>query len=335
LDLSHLAGIVEYNPGDLTITALAGTPLQEIQATTAARGQWLPLDPPGSDGGSIGATLATASEGPLAGFLGRPRDLTIGLAFVSGDGKLVEAGGRVVKNVAGFDLVRLCVGSWGTLGAIVRTTLRLRALPAADESWALDLPESEIEMRTLLERLIEAPLELWAAELVSAPLARRLGAGESARILVRLGGGRRAVASQLNTLRRLGTAEPLDPGVWRALRAAEQPGCVTLRLSSFPAHLPQLWMAMLSLAELGNGETHASLARGIGRTWICPHSLEDLATALRHHARPYRCVFERLPAEWWRSLAPPVLADPVSQRLRAAFDPWHILNPGILREDVT
>src|SRR5262245_54311701 len=82
LDLSALRGIVAYTPGDLTLTALAGTPLAEIAAATAAHGQWLPLDPFGRQEGTLGATLATASYGPLASSIGHPRDLTLGVSFV-------------------------------------------------------------------------------------------------------------------------------------------------------------------------------------------------------------------------------------------------------------
>src|SRR5262245_54329066 len=109
-----LTGIVEYVPGDLTLTARAGTTLGAIQRETAPHGQWLTLDPFGKDG-SIGATIATASYGPLAHHFGAPRDLALGVEFVSGDGRIAHGGGRVVKNVAGFDLTRLLTGSWGSL----------------------------------------------------------------------------------------------------------------------------------------------------------------------------------------------------------------------------
>ncbi|HWH52295.1 MAG TPA: FAD-binding protein, partial [Gemmatimonadaceae bacterium] len=118
LSTRELAGITQYVPGDLTITARAGTTLDEIRQATAAHGQWLALDPFGSDDGTIGATLATASAGPLSTFFGGPRDLALGVEFVTGDGVLARGGGRVVKNVAGFDLTRLMTGSWGTLAVI-------------------------------------------------------------------------------------------------------------------------------------------------------------------------------------------------------------------------
>ena len=101
--------------GDLTLTARAGTTLANIARATAAEGQWLALDPHGSASGTLGATIATASAGPLAHAFGTPRDNVLGIEAVTGTGEIVRAGGRVVKNVAGFDLTRLFTGAWGTL----------------------------------------------------------------------------------------------------------------------------------------------------------------------------------------------------------------------------
>ena len=107
------SGIVEYVPGDLTMTMRAGTTLAEIRDATAHHNQWLALDPHGGDEGTIGATVATASAGPLATFFGTPRDLVLGVEFVSGMGTVARGGGRVVKNVASSTLTRLITGSWG------------------------------------------------------------------------------------------------------------------------------------------------------------------------------------------------------------------------------
>ncbi|HEU5173845.1 MAG TPA: FAD-binding protein, partial [Gemmatimonadaceae bacterium] len=123
LDVGAARGITEYVPGDLTLTALAGTTLAELHAATRANGQRLTLDPYGTPGGTLGATIATASAGPAAGAFGTPRDITLGLTMVTGTGDIVSAGGRVVKNVAGFDLVRLATGAWGTVGAIVEASV--------------------------------------------------------------------------------------------------------------------------------------------------------------------------------------------------------------------
>lgn len=132
LSLRALAGVVHYEPGDLVVTAYAGTTLAELDAITRAHGQMLAIAPYGSPESTLGAVVATGTHAPLAFGDLQVRDLVLGLTSVTGTGELVRAGGRVVKNVAGFDLVRLQVGAWGTLGAITEVTLRLHAVPDVD-----------------------------------------------------------------------------------------------------------------------------------------------------------------------------------------------------------
>ena len=128
--------VVEYEPADLTLTAGAGAGLDALARVTAEHGQWLPVEPgavPGTDGPSptLGSTLALGGRGPLSTLYGGVRDLALGLTLVTGDGRVLRLGGRVVKNVAGFDMVRLAVGSRGTLGLVTEATVRLYPRPAA------------------------------------------------------------------------------------------------------------------------------------------------------------------------------------------------------------
>jgi glycolate oxidase FAD binding subunit len=208
LDLSALTGITEYVPGDLTLTARAGTTIAEIDAATGAHGQWCPLMPWGGDEGTLGATFSTATDGPCSGSFGAPRDLAIGIEFVDGTGALVRAGGRVVKNVAGFDLTRLMVGSWGTLGAITEVSVRLRARPAVDETWSVAL-NSDDAAQPQLDTLRRGPL---------APLAIEHFDG---RTLVRLGGNAAFVAASRAAVKALGDAQPCDAAIWTQLRASD------------------------------------------------------------------------------------------------------------------
>ena len=147
LEAGGYEGIVEYEPGDLTLTARAGTTLDEITRATAANGQWLALDPLGDPSrATLGATIATGSYGALAHHFGTPRDMTLGVQFVSGMGDMVRGGGRVVKNVAGFDLTRLVTGSWGTLGVLTEVTVRLRALPAVEATLLIEVAATTAEL---------------------------------------------------------------------------------------------------------------------------------------------------------------------------------------------
>jgi glycolate oxidase FAD binding subunit len=104
LSVAQSSGVVDYVPSDLTITLRGGTTLTDLASTTRDNGQWFPLNPFGSDSGTIGATVATASSGPLAHGFGTIRDLVLGVEVVTGDAKIIRGGGRVVKNVAGFDM---------------------------------------------------------------------------------------------------------------------------------------------------------------------------------------------------------------------------------------
>src|SRR5574338_802156 len=207
LDVAGLSGITEYVPGDLTLTANAGTTLAEISDATAAHGQWFPLDPFGDPHGTLGATLATASAGPLSGRVGLPRDVTVGLSYVSGTGEVIHGGGKVVKNVAGFDLVRLSIGAWGTLGVITGATVRLRARPEADLTVALALPPERDALGTLLSTVRSAAVEPLAAELLSATCAQRIGLGDQPLMLVRLAGNATGVHHQRAVLAKLAPVE--------------------------------------------------------------------------------------------------------------------------------
>jgi FAD/FMN-containing dehydrogenase len=139
-----LDGIVEYEPADLTLTAGGGTPLAALTRETARAGQWLALDAPGLGDATLGGAVARGLAGALAASHGALRDLVLGLTLVTGDGRVLRLGGRVVKNVAGFDLVRLVVGSRGALGVITSVTVRLHPRPRADRTWIRrgDRPES-------------------------------------------------------------------------------------------------------------------------------------------------------------------------------------------------
>lgn len=125
--LGHDTGVVAYVPGDLTVTVRAGTTLGEIDAVLSEHGQWLALDPAGAPAATIGAVVATDSSGPAAALYGTARDQVLGMTVVTGAGEIVRPGGRVVKNVAGFDVTRLMIGAWGTLGVVTEITLRVRA----------------------------------------------------------------------------------------------------------------------------------------------------------------------------------------------------------------
>lgn len=348
-----LSGIVEYVPGDLVITVRGGTTLGEIADVTAAHDQWLALDPYAHADAlrtaTIGATIATASSGPLSLGFGRARDLVLGLSFVCGDGTPVRAGGRVVKNVAGFDLVRLSTGAWGTLGVITELSLRLHARPAVDESFAIHLewpasPDARAAALTALaQRLNTPPLLAVTSALVSLVAltdhaTRVLGGAVQADrcvLLARATGNRTRVHAIRQALAVLGDLVPVDVAVWDAVRTLES-GNTTIRSSDAPSRMGETWQQISTwMAQHRAREVHTIIEplRGALRmSGDCAESASDIGAGnARDWRLPARTLAERLPAEAWGA-QPSSIHDVISQRLRAALDPAGVLNPGILGE---
>jgi len=326
-----LSGIVEYVPGDLTLTARAGTSLAEIRDATAAHRQWLALDPCGSDDGTLGATVATASAGPLATAFGTPRDLVLGLEFISGTGAVVRGGGRVVKNVAGFDLVRLLTGSWGTLGVITEIAVRLHARPEADQSFVVQIGDDDIErVRLAMRRL---PFTLYACEVVNSALATTLGVGASSAVLVRVGGNAELVDTARATLQEIGSPREVDADIWRRLRDAEPAGATVFRVSNLSSKLRDTWRDVSAVQRrAANAMLHAAPARGTVRC-IVPQS-SDATAAVEQviSARGEAAVIgERLPRALWAGIGS-AMDDRLSRGIKRAFDPLRLLNRGIFGE---
>jgi glycolate oxidase FAD binding subunit len=328
LSLAGDRGIVEYVPGDLTLTARAGTPLSEIVTAVKANGQWLPLDPWGGDDGTLGATLATATAGPHAYAMGLPRDVVLGMEFVNGIGETVRAGGRVVKNVAGFDLTRLLVGSWGTLGVITEVTVRLRARPEQTRTFAIDVTASREGLNALAASLRALPFSPLASELVNAALAFQLGCGEGTTLFVRLGGNQRALAGQLDLVRKLGETREFEERVWPALRSAEPKGASTWRWSQLPTHFGNSWSTAERVTrELEGAFIHGNPARGVVRIIATSHPDRHASMAASFDGT---VSVERLPRDAFDRAPARHPSDDLIRTIRAKFDPRGILNPGII-----
>ncbi|HEY4305759.1 MAG TPA: FAD-binding protein [Gemmatimonadaceae bacterium] len=317
ISVAEHSGIVAYVPGDLTMTVRGGTTLGEIRDATAQHNQWLALDPAGSDDGTIGATTVTASAGPLATFFGTPRDLVLGVEFVTGAGSVARGGGRVVKNVAGFDLTRLMIGSWGTLGVVTEVTVRLHARPQSDRSFAIAIGEGEIgRVRRLLRAL---PFKPYACEVVNASLAQTLFGNKRPAVLLRLAGNTDGVTAERETFNQIGVSTEIDSNVWSKLRAIEPPNAGVVRLSDVPSEIERTWLT----ASLLDAYVHASPARGIVR--IIAHDSTKLSAINGVSATR---IAERLGSDQWVDFAPPASA--LNARIKQTFDPSNVLNRGIL-----
>lgn len=175
VDVTALRGIVEYDPAELTFTALAGTPVAEIAEALADHGQYLPFDPPfAAAGATLGGVVAAGASGPNAFRHGGVRDFVIGVQFVDGTGRLVSGGGKVVKNAAGFDLPKLMVGSIGRLGVIVRLSFKVFPRPRATTTlvFPIDRTADAVAATAAVAR---GPLAADAIDLVDGRLLVRLG----------------------------------------------------------------------------------------------------------------------------------------------------------------
>ena len=291
--------------------------------------------PFGGDDGSIGATVATASSGPLATAFGTPRDHLLGIEFVTGTGDVVRGGGRVVKNVAGFDLVRLATGAWGTLGVITEVTVRLRALPAEQETLALATADDTAALDRLGAGLRALPTIPMACELVNGVLAGRLDLPPVPALLIRIGGNRELMRAQRTALAALGPGafRRVDDIVWRRLRLAESVDDAVWRLSGRASNFPATWTAAREVLSAAGGTwMHGSPLRGTMRCGAAGQpggapGVERLERALTMPFAGAR-IGEILPAPVWASL-PAAAEDRLSRGVRAAFDPHGILNPGI------
>ena len=178
LGLRRLARLVEHEPGDLTVTVESGVTIAELQAALGNRGQWLSLDPADAERATLGGVLAANAAGPRRHLYGTARDLLIGVTVVTADAAVVKGGGKVVKNVAGYDLPKLFIGSYGTLGVIVEATLKLRPVPEAERLVALRFARLK-DAAAAVRALLASDLIPNAVELLDPTAAAALGAGEA------------------------------------------------------------------------------------------------------------------------------------------------------------
>ncbi len=218
LSTDGLDRVLEHEAGDLTCTVEAGIRLSALRAALSAAGQRLSLDPPGDP--TIGACLAGRLSGPLSHRFGTPRDLVLGVTLVLGDGTVASSGGKVVKNVAGYDLGKLVCGSEGRLALIARVSLRLHPLPTASGTLVVETDDAPAIVRGLRRSLLE-------------PSA--LDVLHPGRVAVLFEGRERAVAAQLDAARALVGGRVEDPGVWEEAR--ERQGRSLGRVRFSPADL--------------------------------------------------------------------------------------------------
>jgi glycolate oxidase FAD binding subunit len=254
LSTEDLDEIAEHNVGDLTAVLGAGVPLARAQERFAAEGQMLALDPP--DGGAtIGGVVATNDSGPLRSRYGGARDLVVGMRVALADGTVAKSGGKVIKNVAGYDLAKLFVGSFGRLGAILEVSVRLHPLPPATATAVTRSDDPDA--------LGRAALALSHGQLEHMGLDVRWQDGQGA-VMARFGG--ETAAAQAEAARRLvGEAEVVedDDGLWEAQREAQRsPSGLVVKVSAVQTDLPDLLRLASEHGALMVGRA------GLGLHWL-------------------------------------------------------------------
>ncbi len=187
---TELKRVLEYEPNDLTISVEAGHNFHDLQDFLSRRNQMIALDPPFLFKSTVGGVVAANSSGPLRRAYGTARDLVIGMKFAMLNGKVASAGGMVVKNVAGLDLAKLMIGSFGTLGVLTSVNFRLHPLPEETSTFLYSFPDLETALQKR-DSVIRSPLRPLAMDLISPPAAARLG--ESGFILAIRAGGSKMV----------------------------------------------------------------------------------------------------------------------------------------------
>ncbi len=275
LDVSGLSDILEYDPAELTFTALAGTPVAEVTEALAEHGQYLPFDPPLSRAGAtLGGVVAAGTSGPNAFRHGGVRDFIIEVRFIDGTGRLVTGGGKVVKNAAGFDLPKLMIGSLGRLGVLVQLSFKVFPRPEATTTLRVDLGSTEAALTTMAA-LGRGPLDLDALDLEPP-----------GRLILRLGGAKETLPARAARLESLldAPAEHLDDEAdaqeWR--QAAElswaPSGSTLVKVGLTARRIPALEAALAQ----GGARARYSLAGNLGwLAWPGDRDLAELDGALR------------------------------------------------------
>jgi glycolate oxidase FAD binding subunit len=335
--------LLKYEPADLTISVEAGMPYRELEQLLASNGQVLPLDPPFADTATVGGVAAAATSGPRRRRYGTVRDMLIGMEFVTLEGKAVQSGGMVVKNVTGLDMAKLMVGSFGTLAAIASLNFKVFPRPHASATFIFSAasPSAVVSLR---RKVLAGQAEPIAIDIVNEQAVRLLGRPSDApwKLLCE-GAGSPAVVSRYRreyealaleagvnfAVLEDGAAETAWSGVRRFPEAMLQahPGGAILRVSATASGLTAV------LASLP-GDACVVCRAGAA---VCQIGFMELQTAAacasRLRTAGLRTLVEYAPPDqkagldMWIDESP---AFSVMQRLKLEFDPHNLLNPGRL-----
>ena len=351
----RMTRILDHSPADLVATAEAGLTLAAFNQQLARSDQWLPLDPPDDGRATLGGIVATGLAGAQAMAYGAPRAFVLGMRVLLADGRIIKAGGRVVKNVAGYDLCKLFTGSRGTLGIITELTFKLRPRPACEATLVVRALET-LALYKPARQLLAADFLPVAVELLSPRLAAQLNltrarGGEQFALLIRFAGAEETVASQLERARTLldqDTDAALeiisdDATLWSALAAAPLITAHDLRWRAHlkPSGLPILFHTLARLQSDGAAFSwHAGLGDGRLRAMQNVEvdvqreraSLNELRRIVGEHGGAV--ILELAPDEIGREFSTPGAGEAhasLIRRVKGQLDPRNLLCPELSR----
>jgi len=327
LNTAKLNRVIEHCAGDLTVTVEAGVTIQSLQALLAQAGQHLALDPAFADRATVGGMLATGETGSLRQRYGGVRDMVLGIEFVRSDGERSKAGGRVVKNVAGYDLMKLFTGSWGTLGVVTQITFRLYPLPLATQSLILTGTASQIT--EALTKVLASPLTPTIVDILSSDLIKALDLGQGWGFVLQFQGFAQAVQAQVKQVQELVPGFTTIELKTSVIQAHIHQG-VTAKVGLPPASVVSTLVQMEKLAPL-QALVHAG--RGVGYLKLAANI--DASSMLRLRALVqeqggYLTILEASAAlkqqlDVWGYSGNGL---DLMRRIKQQFDPLHLLSPG-------
>jgi glycolate dehydrogenase FAD-binding subunit len=335
ISMRGLNRVLAHADADLTATVEAGATLDEFNTALGRSRQWLPID--GPDGATVGGAVATNDTGPLRHRYGTPRDLLIGVHLALPDGRLVKAGGNVVKNVAGYDLGKLISGSFGSLGAIVSATFKLLPLPIASQTLFATFQHADAAARAAAS-IGDSQLEPMAAEIHAAYSHREM---PPYRLLIRFAGVPAAITSQgLQARALIGTGELLtgeaESAAWRRYVArADGSADTVIKISWLPAMLPRVLGLVEQLAQdnrtvelIGRAAAGAGLLRVEGEFESQIRAVEHLrqrTDVVTHATIRDAPLAVKQQVDAWGPLG---AAGTLAGNVKRALDPAGILNAG-------
>jgi glycolate oxidase FAD binding subunit len=342
LSLERLDRVLDYQPANLTVRSEAGITLGELNRTLAERGQYVPLDPPCPSRATIGGILSTNASGSLRLRYGSARDLLIGIRVALPDGQIVKGGGQVVKNVAGYDLPKLFIGSLGTLGVIVEATFKLSPLPPKTTTLIAGFSDPAQACAVAL-RVLQSPLLPIGMMVLNRTASGQYGLPDHFALAVRFSGTSSAIMRQLNDVTQwarsngnvLSTTLEDDAAFWSRLSDFAADNEIVLKVSVLPAQLAAIGAAAETLAEQ-RGLVCAFTANPVGILLVAfsgdPEQVKSAVTSLRQSATTIggHLVVQRAPRVLREQMDVwgPTENSSLLKKLKQEFDPHGILNPG-------